>query len=136
MSDDPSSSKLDQFSHLRRQWASKAQNFRANLNSLESDVNADSVEIAFHDLVQGHKSFRRRSVTPNSLDGFKYRKKKEEEERKKGGEEQEGSILRSYSNEDLGPPLGPAPPPPDMKEETLVTIIGCFLKFVVTHFLL
>ena len=122
---DPSSSKLDHFSHLRRQWASKAQNFRANLNNLETGINTDSVEMAFHDLLQGHKSFRRRSITPTALEGGRYQRKKRQEGPEEGTHEvTQEVIVRSYSDEDLGPPLGPAPPPPEMEdeEETLVEI--------------
>ncbi len=73
--------------------------------------------MAFHDLLQGHKSFRRRSVTPTSMEGMKYRQRKGEGPQ---GEEQDSTmdtIVRSYSSEDLGPPLGPAPPLPEMDNE-------------------
>lgn len=117
---------MDKFSYLRRQWASKAQNFKANLNSLDEHIDTASVEIAFHELLQGHKTIRRRSVTPSALDGSRYRTKRDEgswlhdeEEEKDGGMSRNGTpgyrnqgMFRSYSNEDLRPPMGPAPPPP------------------------
>ena len=41
--DNPGSAMLDHFSHLRRQWAAKAQYFRAYLIKSSATVNVDEV---------------------------------------------------------------------------------------------
>jgi hypothetical protein len=57
LSSDPGSAKLDHFSHLRRQWASKAQYFFANLlsvNQHQEDIDVSDVISSFEDLLQGY----------------------------------------------------------------------------------
>ena len=66
--------------------------------------------MAFHDLLQGHKAYRRRSVTP---EGRRQQRKREWVAKGEWEEDtSRGSLVRAYSDEDLGPPLGPAPPIP------------------------
>ncbi len=115
---DPCSATLDHFSHLRRQWASKAQNFRAHLNSLEVEINTDTLEMVFHDLLQGHRSFRRRSVTPTAMEGGRHRPLGQRGGKGEGLEST--PLVRSYSSEDFEAPLGPPPPIPLEQEEVLV----------------
>lgn len=63
VSGDPGSATLDHFSHLRRQWAAKAQRFSANLHQVPKDENEDLYR-AFQDLLQGYKTTR---VTPSAI---------------------------------------------------------------------
>ena len=103
---DPGSAKLDHFSHLRRQWASKAQNFRANLHSVE-ETDVTDVVFSFEELLQGHKTIRR-SISPPSFRRIETQNDKDEDEEESVSPT---SHSRSYSDEDIEPPPVPCSPP-------------------------
>ena len=104
---DPGSAKLDHFSHLRRQWAAKAQCFYANLQSTnEHNDEVSPVIAAFEDLLQGHtKPTARLSTKTKATNNSK----------------DVPLQSRYYSTEDIDcPPSWPAPPIPlDEDDESL-----------------
>lgn len=101
---DPGSAKLDHFSHLRRQWASKAQFFYANLVSAGQNLEATEVINAFEDLLQGYTR-----TTPTS---FKIKSKPSEKTK------EDPLKQKCYSTEDIDqPPNWPAPPIPSDEDE-------------------
>lgn len=109
MLDDPSSMKLDHFSHLRRQWTAKAQSFHVGLTTLDEDdestIDVTRVVILFKDLLQGYETTR---TTPSV--------KKMPRSEGKGGSNRKGGEKPSqeYYDDMLEPPPYPPPPVPEL----------------------
>ena len=101
--DDPSSIKLDEFSHLRRQWTAKAQSFHYELvfiDENESDIDVSLAVSLFRDLLQGYETTR---TTPSAQKTSRSRGKGDGSNKKE----------RHYLTDDLlEAPNYPPPPPP------------------------
>ena len=93
---DPGSATLDHFSHLRRQWAAKAQRFSTNLHQVPKDHSeAEDLYRAFQDLLQGYKTTR---VTPSAV----YTKRKQDAPNKADSDTEDSLELHHYySDEDI-----------------------------------
>lgn len=106
---DPSSTKLDHFSHLRRQWAAKAQSFYSSLLKASETIDVTPVISAFEDLLQGYRTTR---TTPSTY-------------KQRGSKWQQDSSVpplpqpRYYSTEDIEPPSYPPPPVPSVDDSYL-----------------
>ena len=112
--DDPSSMKLDQFSHLRRQWTAKAQSFQYGvifIDENESEIDVSLAVSLFRDLLQGYETTR---TTPSALKTSRSRGKGDgSDKRERHGQQQ------YYSTDDLmEAPNYPPPPPPIVLDDS------------------